>query len=396
MEHSNVFSFSQASRLIKCYASRRMSAGIPGTSNPQAELGTSAHEMGEFCLRFGFDPENTIGMTFGKHYRPDGSLFEGTVADEYMVDAVRIYTGFVRSLVVKTNGKLMLEQRVAMTSLGRDDVFGTSDCIIIAGNTLYIIDYKHGYNVVDVKDNLQLIAYAIATLDTFNLWGAVSQVVTTIVQPRKSHIDGPIRQWSYSVADLRYKWWQVYYDAVKGGEDPNSVPVAGAHCKYCPTRGRCRARVQYMLDQVFWDKPFDTMTNQEIEILYEEIGHIKTNIEAIEKRALEIGRQGYRFENFKLVDSITRAHCEDEKGLVDAAKKEGVSVDRLYDQRLKSMTNIKKVLPWQIVNQYFKKPPASSTLAPMNDNRPAKSMLNIDTSGFTAVSGDVSGSTPVK
>lgn len=361
MEHSNVFSFSASSRLMACPASRRMSVGQENTTNPQAELGTGAHELGEYCLKFGLNPDECIGLTFNNQ-----------VVDDYMVDAVAVYVGYVRSLQVKTGCRAMLEQRVTMSSLGRTDVFGTSDCTLIAGDTLYVTDYKHGYGVVEVVDNTQLIAYAIATLDTFNLWQTVTRVVTTIVQPRASHIDGPIRSHEYTVDNLRDYWWPQYAEAVRAGEDPSTPTKAGKHCKYCPARGYCRARIMATLQTVYWDNSLEVMTDAEIEVLYSEIDQVKTNIEAITGKALSIARQGYQFNEYKLVDSITRYKCKDEKGLIKAATEAGVSTEKLYEKKLKSMSAVKKILPWQVVNQYYERPPASTTLVPLSDNRPAK------------------------
>lgn len=361
MEHSNVFSFSASARLMACPASRRMSIGQENTTNPQAELGTAAHKLGEFCLTFGLNADECIGMTFDNH-----------TVDDYMADAVAVYVGYVRSLQVKTGCRAMLEQRVTMLSLGRTDVFGTSDCTLIAGDTLYVTDYKHGYGIVEVANNTQLIAYAIATLDTFNLWQTIKRVVTTIVQPRASHIDGPIRTHEYTVDDLRVNWWPQYAEAVRAGEDPTTPTKAGKHCKYCPARGYCRSRIMATLQSAYWDNSLEVMTNVEIEVLYGEIDQIKTNIEAIAGRALGIAREGYQFAEFKLVDSITRYQCKDEQGLVKAAIEAGVTSDKLYEQKLKSMTAVKKVLPWQVVNQFYERPPASTTLVPLSDNRPAK------------------------
>lgn len=363
MIHSRVFSFSSSNRLMACPASRRMSEGLESTTNPQAELGTAAHECGEHCLRFGFEPEECLGLEFNGH-----------TVDHNMIDAVSVYVGYVRSLQVQTGCKAMLEQRVTMSSLGRTDVFGTSDCTLVdrARRTLYVTDYKHGFGIVEVENNTQLIAYAIATLDTFQLWQDIDHVVTTIVQPRKGHTDGPIRSCSYTVTSLRETWWPQYLQAVQAGEDLNTKPVAGKHCKYCPARGFCRARVMMTLEHAYHDKPIDVMTDDEIAVLYEETENIKTNVEAIKGRALEIARNGYQFEQFKLVDGYTRAKCTDEKGLVQAAKQQGIDETQLYEQKLKSMTAVKKVLPWKLVNQFYEKPPASTTLVPMNDNRPAK------------------------
>lgn len=362
MEHSAVFSFSASSRLIACPASRRMSRGVPNSTNPQAELGTAAHDLGEFSLSIGLTPSECIDMTFNNH-----------VVDDYMADAVTVYTSYVNSICKPAGVKPMLEKRVTMTSLGRNDVFGTSDCIIVIGNTLYVIDYKHGYGLVDVANNTQLIAYAIATLDTLNLWSTITTVVTTIVQPRASHIDGPIRSHSYSVSDLRNVWHPIYVKAVADGEDPTVKPVAGDHCKYCPARANCRARMERTLQFAYTDTHLDDLSLAELEVFYRESESIKTWLEAVAGRMLDEARHGKQFEGYKLVNGITRAKVDDEAGLVAEA---GELAEELYEKKLKSMTAVKKILPAKIVNKYYVKPPAQTTLVKLTDNRPAISVGN--------------------
>ena len=59
--------------------------------NAAVEQGTAAHELGEFCIRFGISPVDCIGMMFNKH-----------VVDEAMAEAVALYTGYANELHIKT------------------------------------------------------------------------------------------------------------------------------------------------------------------------------------------------------------------------------------------------------------------------------------------------------
>lgn len=366
MEHSNVFSFSASSRLIPCTGSRRMSKGQPNLPSPSSELGTAAHGLGEHCLRFGFEPSECEGLTFNKHK-----------VDSNMFDAVSVYTGKIRTLELELGVRGLLEQRVTMSSLGRTDVFGTSDYINIClpKRKVYIVDYKHGYGVVEVEGNTQLIAYGIATLDTYNLWGLIDEVVLIVVQPRASHIDGPIREITYSVEELRNVWWQKYYDAVKSGEEPNSPIVAGSHCVYCPARGYCRKRIEQVLSVVYnSNEHTDNLSDNEIEVLYNELGNIKTNIDAIERRAIDIAKTGRVFKDYKLVNSIVRGQCKDEESFIkEVVEKVGnEKVENLYNKKLVGMTAAKKLVGKALVDKYYVKPPAGVTLVRMTDSRPAK------------------------
>lgn len=369
MEHSRVFGFSSSDRLIKCHASRRLSEGQENTSSPQSELGTAAHALGEHCVRFGFNPSDCIGMTFNNH-----------VVDENMVDAVTVYVSKIRALEALTGKRGMIEQRVTLSSLFRTDVFGTSDYTLIAGRTLYVVDYKHGYVPVDHVNNFQLVGYGMATMDTFNLWDQIDTVVTIVVQPRVSHKDGPVREHSYSTRDLRVNWWGKYYEAVTQGEKPDSPATPGEHCKYCPASGYCRARIQYTLNLIATDSvPHDVMGNDEIEVIYNEIDSLRRTLDKVEDRALSIARKGHAFQNHKLVKAIVRAKVPDgdkETAFINEVRKlkGDDAVAKLYHKpKLIGMTAAKKVAPKDVVDRYYEKPEAGYTLVPMTDSRPALS-----------------------
>jgi len=368
-EHS-VYSFSGASRWFEtaCPASIRMTRGMKGGTNPAAELGTAAHELGEFCIRYGTQPKDCIGMEFGVYSHND----EPIIVDEAMVEAVTLYVGYANDLMVKTGVKADLEKRVVMSSLGRKDVYGTSDFTLldVVNRTLYISDYKHGYGLVDVLNNKQLIGYAIATLDTLNCWAQVDKVVTTIIQPRKQHVDGCIRSHTYTTAEL-VEWQSRFANSIKLAEDPTTKPVAGEHCLWC-IKAKCRARFLHVLEIAYKDAPDDELTNTEVGIIYSQLDVLKRFSDRITEQQLEITRKtGQVPEGYKPVKAIKWAKVEDEKGLVEALKAENIDPDVIYDKKLKGKTAVKKVIPAKIANKYFVVPPSNTTIAKLNDNRPA-------------------------
>ncbi|CAL9970539.1 exonuclease [Vibrio phage D63] len=389
MTQHSVYSFSGAHRWFEeaCSASIRLTRGIPNTTNPAAELGTAAHELGEFCIKWGSHPKDCIGMTFNDH-----------IVDEQMTDAVELYTGYANDLSIRTGCKPDLEKRVVMTSLGRTDVYGTSDFTLAdyANRTLYVSDYKHGFGLVDVVNNKQLIAYAIATLDTLDQWAMFDKVVTTIIQPRRQHADGCIRSATYTTQEL-VNWQQRYARSIQLAEDPNTPAKAGAHCQYCP-KVRCRTRFEYVLNLVAPDAPDDELTDKEVGIIYanrEVITAFMTKIEGLQLQTTR--KTGYVPEGYKPVKAIQRAKVEDEKGLLKAVEAENIDTRVLYEDKLKSKTALKKVLPAKILNKYFIVPPSSVSIAKMNDNRPA---VNVGKASgvFTPVGGQSTNSvfTPIQ
>ena len=360
-EHS-VYSASSSKRWMACPASIAMSAGMSSGTNPAAELGTAAHELGEFCLRLGINTYECIGFTFNDHE-----------VDAPMCDAVQLYVSYIRDLCNKYGVNPMLEERVIMTSVA-SDVYGTSDCIVIVGDWLFVLDYKHGFGVVEVTDNPQAIFYAIATLDTFDLWGVIRHIELTIIQPRADHIDGSIRSEQYTIEQL-INWRQGFSAAVTKARAKGNTPVAGEHCKYCPARGFCRARMERTLMYAFGDKPLNECNAEEIAIMYDELDSIKTHIEAIRGKALELARNGATIKGYKLVKGIQRASCPEPEEFVKAAllTEKGKKLKRsdFYHEKVIGMTDAKKLVPAGVVNKYFVKPPGTTTLVPLNNSRAA-------------------------
>ena len=380
----SVFSASSSKRWMTCPASIRMSKGFPNITNRAAELGTAAHELGEFCLRFGCNTYDCIDMTFNKH-----------VVDAAMCDAVQLYVGHIRAICVQHGVNPMLEKRVTMTSVG-NDVFGTSDCIIIIGTLMIVIDYKNGFGVVEVHDNSQACFYAVATLDELQLWDVITKITTTIIQPRADHIDGAIRSCDYNRNDM-IMWQQKFKVAVDLGRRIDTVTVAGEHCHYCPTRATCRARMERTIALAGLDKPLYELTADELVVLYREIGAITTHLKAVGERVTELARGGKKVEGYKLVHGIARASWPDVEAFVKDAKLSNPKLkdEQLYTLKAKGMTDMKKIVNKDLVNKHYVKPDSRTTLVPINAARPAistgsaKGVFNAIVPSATGVFGQI-------
>lgn len=362
-EHS-VYSFSGSHIWIEdhCPASIRMCRGYPNTTNPAAERGTIAHTLGETCIALGIKPIEFIGLNIDSHE-----------IDEKMADDVSLYVNVINDFTARYNLKPLLEQRVVMSSLNRDDVYGTSDCthIALVQRVLHTSDYKNGYENVEVINNSQTAGYSVATMDTYDLWDKVDVIYNTIVQPNGNHIQGPVRTVQYTVPEL-LQWRDKYKRSVILADDPNTKPKAGPWCKYCKAQANCRTRMEYSLAIAYTNEHIEGISVQEIECLYKELDNVKKFFESVESRALAEARKGYKFQDYKLVNSYPRAQVKDEKCFITEALKHGVKEIDLYNNpKLIGKTKAKKLLPVELVNKYYKTPKPSTTLVKMNDNRPA-------------------------
>lgn len=357
----SVYSASSSKRWMKCPASIRMSKGVKSTTSDAAELGTAAHELGEFCLQTGCNTYDCIGMVFNKH-----------VVDAMMCDAVQLYVGHIRVICKKNGVNPMLEERVVMSSVG-SDVFGTSDCIIVIGSLLIVLDYKHGFATVEVKDNSQAIFYAVATLDTLELWDTVTIIDTTIIQPRADHVDGAIRTHSYNIADMIH-WQDKFKKAVELARRKDNYTLASDSCYYCPARATCRARMQRTIDIVGGDKPLLELNEDELVVIYRETSSINAHLKAVGERIINLAREGKKIKDYKLVSAISRASCPDPDGFIEAALASNpkLKVEDISTRKPIGMTAAKKIgVKPEVVNKYFVKPPASTTLVPVTNSRAA-------------------------
>lgn len=363
MSHS-VYAFSSSHRWIEdaCPASIRMSKGYPNLSNPAAELGTAVHELGEFAIALGVKLEHCLGLKFN-----------GFEVNTKMIEDAGLYRNVVEDFSLRYGAKPLLEQRVTMNVNGRTDIYGTSDCTHIALNqrVLHTTDYKNGYGLVEVTDNSQTAGYSVATLDTFNLWDKVDTVANTIVQPNYDHIEGPVRHIIYTMDDMRM-WRDKFHRSIALADDPTQKPRAGEWCHYCPAQANCRARMEYALNKAYTDVPLENVSIGELELIYTEIGSITKFLDKVSERMLDEARQGVQFKDFKLVKSYSRANCDNVDGLLAEAKSRGVDPLKLFlDPRLVGKTKAAEILPKEIVEQFYRTPPPSTTLVPMSNNRPA-------------------------
>lgn len=158
---------SKAHRWMRCPGSIALEAPIQDTTSAHAEEGTRAHELAAAILE-------------RKPFLEDSDL--------EMFNHVMTYVGYVRA---EAEGHtLLIEQRVDYSDvIGVPDSFGTADCIILAGDTIKIIDLKYGMGVkVDAEENEQLMLYALGALEVFGPVGDFKKAKLVIVQPRLNTI----------------------------------------------------------------------------------------------------------------------------------------------------------------------------------------------------------------
>ena len=327
-----------------------------------ADEGNAAHEAVEHSLKLGLNPSDSIGQVFNDH-----------VLTPVMAEHITVYTNHIRSLrTLNPNAKSMIECKVNMSSVA-PDVFGTGDHIMIENTTLYIDDLKYGFVVVDEEDNPQCAHYAVSTLDTFKLWFKIKKVVCTIIQPRADHVKGSIRSHEYTIEELM-EWRDKFVQGIAAARKSDAPRIAGAHCRNCPVRGTCRARMIRTVFMCSLDSPIESCSNEEIENVLRELPAIKKHLSAVEVWATLLARSGKKFNDFKLVKKRVKAICNNEEELIKLVESKNLGKELLYHPgAMKGKTALMPILKnvGISVDEHFTVPTGQTVLVPLSNSSTA-------------------------
>lgn len=370
------FGASNAKRRMACPGSLNAEAPFPDESSPYAELGTAAHELGEFCLVNGH--EDAFAFIGEEH--------NGHKVDDNMARAVQVYIDHIRATAMLEPSLCRYEKRFSLDKLDPPmPMFGTADCIIYGkeSGTLYVMDYKHGQGVaVEVEDNAQLKYYALGAILEIGDKAPVNKVITVVIQPRAMHPDGSVRQHSYSRDEIM-DFGTELIDAAHESLKPNAPRIAGDHCKFCKAAGTCSALRNDALavaqDEFGAVKDINDLTPAEVADYLEKVPLIEEWIKSLRRHANYILESGNTLPGYKLVEKRPTRRWRVENEFVAWATEEGLDDDDIYEKKLKSPSQIerivgKKNLPVSLVMAVS----TGTSMVADTDNRPAVATLAAD------------------
>jgi len=316
-----------------------------------------------------------------------GRTFNDHVVDDNMASAVRVYVDYVNSVAEEEAPALLkLEQRFSLEALDPPmPMFGTSDCTIYGKETgnLWVIDYKHGQGVaVDAEDNPQLKYYALGAVLKIGNRAPINAIHTAIVQPRAPHRLGSIRTHSYTKDEI-LDFGTDLIDAAHAAIKPDAPLIAGDHCKFCKASGTCSALRSNALavaqDEFGVTRSVEDLTPEEVANYMDKIPLLEEWIKSIRRHAHTMLEQGQALPGFKLVEKRPTRRWKNEEELLAWATTEGLEDDDIYDKKLKSPSQIEKVvgkknLPATLVMAVS----TGVSMVPDTDNRPPAALLAAD------------------
>lgn len=361
-----LLSASTAHRWIHCTPAPHLEENYPDTTSSAADQGTAAHELAEHKLRLILDQPTT---------RPESEWVDEEMEEctDYYAD--NITAEYTRAHKASPAAFLAIEERVDFSHIVPEG-FGTADAIIVADDTLTIIDFKYGKGVkVSAVDNPQMKLYALGALKTYGMIYNIHHVRMIICQPRIDNLSiadttvAELEEWADTVArPAAHKAW--------AGE---GEPRAGAWCTFCKHAPRCSA----LAAQHFAPIPLEasgapqapnpaTLTDAQLATIVTHSKALKKWLGEVEKYAEDQALSGHVLPGVKLVEGRSVRKFTDESKVAEILEAAGVDP---WQKKLTGLTALTRQLGKKkfddLLGDYITKPPGAPTLVPEDDPRPA-------------------------
>ena len=384
MGNHALLSPSSSKRWLLCTPSAKLGEDIERESSIYAKEGTDAHALGELKLKHEF------GKISEEEYQREYEDFKANSEyyDQLFEDYVDEYVEFVKDQA-EGYKQIFFEQKI-LTGIENDQ--GTSDTIIVFEDRLTIVDLKFGKGVlVKAEENPQLMIYANGAINTLGL-DNVDKVRICIVQPRLENYS----TWETTKSKLK-DWFENYVlpraeMALKGEGELNP---GEEQCRFCPVKGTCEARADLRLQEaknVFNGEVTDLMDEEKRQVIAKQIGLEKLSLilqiaplydawlKDVEANAYKLAMSGIQTPGFKLVQGRTNRTINNQRGLIEALRKEGYSDEEfLKEPQLQSLGELEKLVGKnklaEIGKDFIVKPIGKPTLVPETDRR---APINLD------------------
>lgn len=364
-----LLSASGAHRWLHCTPSARLEETLPDNKSEAADEGTLAHDICELKLRKAFiEPLST--RTFNSRLK---KLQGNPLYQDEMLRHTDTYVDYISGVThsFPATPYIAVEKEVQYQEYAPEG-FGTSDCIIIGGAIMYVIDFKYGKGVpVSAWDNPQMKLYALGAYTAYAILFPVTTIKLVIVQPRLDSIS----EWEISLADL-LAWGEsikpVAMMAFKGAGEF----VQGEHCQFCRAAATCRKRMDenLQLEDCSGLVP-PLITNKEVGQILLRAQNLAAWVKKLEAYALKECIDGNTIPGWKAVHGTSRRKWSDQDGAFQVLKANGTEEAMLYTREPLTAPQVEELIGKarfkELLTGYVDTPPGKPTLVQQNDKREA-------------------------
>lgn len=378
---------SSAHRWLICPPIARLEEQFKDRGSSFAEEGTAAHELAELALakRFKLMATRSVNTKL-KKFRSENSYY-----DQSMEDYVEAYCDLVEERVNHYQDAVIeLEQKVDFTKWVPEG-FGTSDVVVLADNTIEIIDLKYGKGVpVDAYLNPQLMLYALGAVDKYDIIYEFETVRMTIVQPRLDNVS------TFEIDKEELLYWADNYVAPRAAqawEGTGEWTITDDVVKFSKVRAQLRLRAErnFLLVDKYELKESPLLTNEEIAEILDRAPEIKKWLDHVEQYALNKAlTEGEEFPGWKVVAGRSNRKISDEESLLFLLEAEGFDDDEILKPRaLQAIGQLEKVVGKkkfaELASDFIVKPEGKPVLVTEKDKRPALNSMEDALNDFEGV-----------
>ena len=365
-----LLSASGAHRWLHCTGSPLLEKDFPDSTSVYAQEGTLAHELCELKLM-----TYTGEITKRKLTSMKNKLMKSELWQPEMDSTSEAYLDYIKDITMSYTVKpvILTEKRVDFSRYVPEG-FGTADCLILAGDTLHVVDYKHGKGVVvDADHNPQMMLYALGAMSELSLLYRFKFVHMTIVQPRVNNISE-----FTMTADELTEWGEtVVKPKAEAAISGNGEFEAGDWCRFCRAKQQCKTRYESN-DSLY---PELSERHDPRLITLAELGeYLKRGkdmaawLEDMKEYALSESLAGADVPGWKAVEGRGSRAFTDTDEAVDTLIKNGIDESVLYERRVLTLAQMEKAVGkkafGELVGDLVIKNPGKPTLVEESDKRP--------------------------
>ena len=365
-----LLSASGAHRWLHCTGSPLLEKDFPDSTSVYAQEGTLAHELCELKLM-----AYTGEITKRKLTSMKNKLMKSELWQPEMDSTSEAYLDYIKDITMSYTVKpvILTEKRVDFSRYVPEG-FGTADCLILAGDTLHVVDYKHGKGVVVNADhNPQMMLYALGAMSELSLLYRFKFVHMTIVQPRVNNIS----EFTLTADELTEWGEMVVKPKAEAAISGNGEFEAGDWCRFCRAKRQCKTRYEAN-DSLY---PELSERHDPRLITLEELGeYLKRGkdmaawLEDMKEYALSESLAGADVPGWKAVEGRGSRAFTDTDEAVDTLIKNGIDESVLYERRVLTLAQMEKAVGkkafGEIVGDLVVKNPGKPTLVEESDKRP--------------------------
>lgn len=388
---------SSAKRWMTCPPSARLEANAPNKDTAYTREGTIAHAMAEGILRHllengyermpeageFFETGGTMIAEFCRTCELEGLDWKEMAETVYENYCRLVYEAYLGAQLKDPNAELLIEARLKLGEFIPEG-FGSSDAVLIYGDTLEVFDLKYGKGVkVSAEQNPQMMCYAIGAWAGPGEFYDIQNVRMTIIQPRLRH------ESSYSLRAADLLLWANYVlkPAALLAWKGEGEAIPGEHCRFCRVAAQCKTLATYTLSVTERQTEPGLMTLQDIAALLPHFATIKSWIASVEEYALNAAMEGDTVPGYKVVEGRSLRKISNTGEAILRLERAGIEpVNFLRPAELKTITDLEKTLTKKgfntILGDLVIKPEGKPTLVEEADPRPAFSKAAGDFKGI--------------